>query len=58
MLGKAVVDVTDCRPGVPHIYFKHLVEGKLELRLLFDFDELPSTEADTVQYSYKVAAKA
>mmetsp|Transcript_4017 Transcript_4017/g.10446 ORF Transcript_4017/g.10446 Transcript_4017/m.10446 type:complete len:168 (+) Transcript_4017:71-574(+) len=29
LLGKAVLDLSECRPGVPHTYFKHLLEGKL-----------------------------
>jgi Ca2+-dependent lipid-binding protein len=29
LLGKAVLSLGECRPGVPHTYFKHLLEGKL-----------------------------
>ena len=29
LLGKAVLNLSECRPGVPHTYFKHLLEGKL-----------------------------
>ena len=29
LLGKAVLSLAECRPGVPHTYFKHLLEGKL-----------------------------
>jgi hypothetical protein len=28
LLGKAVLSLSECRPGVPHTYFKHLLEGK------------------------------
>ena len=42
LLGKALLSLTDCRAGVPHTYFKHLLEGKLVLRLLFDFADLPT----------------
>ncbi|KAL1522982.1 hypothetical protein AB1Y20_017945 [Prymnesium parvum] len=40
LLGKAVMSLTDCREGVPHTYFKHLIEGTLAVRLLFSFAEL------------------
>ena len=42
LLGKAVLSVSECRAGVPHTYFKNLLEGKLVVRLLFDFAPLPS----------------
>lgn len=29
LLGKAVLNLNECRPGVPHTYFKHLLEGKV-----------------------------
>ena len=29
LLGKAVLSLSECRVGVPHTYFKHLLEGKL-----------------------------
>ena len=57
LLGKALLSVSECRAGVPHTYFKHLLEGKLVLRVLFDFDELPSLEEDKAQFAeqYKAA---
>ena len=42
LLGKALLNLSECRPGVPHTYFKHMLEGKLVLRVLFDFEPLPS----------------
>jgi Ca2+-dependent lipid-binding protein len=56
LLGKAVLSLGECRAGVPHTYFKHLLEGKLVLRLLFDFDELPSEEEELAQYAAEYAA--
>ena len=44
LLGKAVLGLEECRPGVPHTYFKHLLEGRIALRILFDFDPLPPDE--------------
>ena len=38
LLGKVVIGLSECRPGVPHTYFKHLLEGKLVLRVLFGFE--------------------
>lgn len=29
LLGKAVMSLSDCREGVPHTYFKNLIEGTL-----------------------------
>ena len=42
--------------GVPHTYFKHLLEGKLVLRVLFDFNELPPVEEERMQYEASYAA--
>ena len=60
LLGKALLSLSDCRCGVPHTYFKHLLEGKLVLRVLFDFDQLPPLEEEIMQYeaSYQAAMKA
>ena len=46
LLGKVVLSLSNCRAGVPHTYFKHLLEGKIVLRLLFDTDPLPSAEEE------------
>ena len=56
LLGKALLSLADCRAGVPHTYFKHLLEGKLVLRILFDFDELPPVEEERMQYEASYAA--
>ena len=56
LLGKALFTLTECRVGVPHTYFKHLLEGKLVLRVLFDFDELPSLEEEATAYAQQYAA--
>ena len=56
LLGKAVLSLSECRPGVPHTYFKHLLEGKVVLRILFDFGELPSEEEEQAQYEADYAA--
>jgi hypothetical protein len=56
LLGKALLDLSDCRPGVPHTYFKHLLEGKVVLRVLFDFGELPSVEEERAEYEAQYAA--
>ena len=56
LLGKAVLNLSECRPGVPHTYFKHLLEGKLVLRLLFDFATLPSEADELAQYEAEYAA--
>lgn len=56
LLGKAVLGVGECRAGVPHTYFKHLLEGKLVLRLLFDFAPLPSEADELAQYQAEYAA--
>ena len=29
LLGKIVLGLTECRPGIPHTHFKHLLKGKL-----------------------------
>ena len=29
LLGKAVMSVSECRPGVPHTFFKNMLRGKL-----------------------------
>lgn len=50
LLGKALLSLADCRPGVPHTYFKHLLEGKVVLRVLFDFGALPPLEEEQMQY--------
>ena len=44
LLGKAVLSVTDCRPGVPHLHVAPLMlGGQLSARLFFDYaSELPS----------------
>ena len=46
LLGKAVVDVGTCKPGVPHLFITQLWllggTGQLALRLTFDYQELPS----------------
>ena len=46
ILGKVVLNVSDCRRGVPHLYLSHLLlGGELAVRLLFDYEtELPSDE--------------
>jgi len=56
LLGKAVLSLSDCRPGVPHTYFKHLLEGKLVLRLLFDTADLPSEAEELAQFEAEYAA--
>ena len=56
LLGKAVLALAECRPGVPHTYFKHLLEGKLVVRLLFDFAELPSEAEEQAQYQAEYTA--
>ena len=45
LLGKVVLELGECRPGVPHTYFKRLLEGNLVLRVLFDFEPLPADES-------------
>jgi len=49
LLGKAVVSLSECRPGIPHTFFSNLLEGKLVVRLLFDFASLPSPEEEEAQ---------
>jgi len=44
LLGKAVISLSECRAGMPHTYVNNLLEGKLVVRLLFDFSPLPSVE--------------
>ena len=56
MLGKALLSLCDCRPGVPHTYFKHLLVGKVVIRVLFDFEELPTLEEEAMQYEAQKAA--
>jgi len=56
LLGKAVLSLSECRVGVPHTYFKHLLEGKLVLRLLFDLDDLPSEEQEMAEFEAQYAA--
>lgn len=58
LLGKAVLSLDECRPGVPHSYFKHLLEGKLVLRVLFDFESLPSEAQEEAEYAAQYAAAA
>lgn len=57
LLGKAVISLTECREGVPHTFFKNLLEGKLAARLLFSFDELPPPEEEQAQYDAALAAR-
>ena len=56
LLGKAVLSVGECRAGVPHTYFKHLLEGKVVLRLLFDFADLPSHADEQAAYEAQYAS--
>uniref|UniRef100_A0A7S0Q0P8 C2 domain-containing protein n=1 Tax=Coccolithus braarudii TaxID=221442 RepID=A0A7S0Q0P8_9EUKA len=49
LLGKTVVSVSGCRPGIPHTIFSHLLHGKLAVRLLFDFEDLPDIAAEEAQ---------
>jgi len=41
LVGKAVLTLDECRPGVPHTFFKNMLEGKLAFRVLFDHGALP-----------------
>ena len=45
LLGKVVLGVSECRLGVPHTFLKHLLEGKLALRVTFDTKALPDDSA-------------
>jgi len=45
LLGKVVIGVGECRLGVPHTFLKHLLEGKVALRLTFDTKPLPDDSA-------------
>ena len=56
LLGKALLSLSDCRPGVPHTYFNHLLEGKVVLRVLFDFAELPSPADELAAYGHQYDA--
>ena len=40
LLGKAVVRVDECRPGVPHTHVASLLAGTLVLRLSRDCDDV------------------
>ena len=57
LLGKAVISLDECRPGVPHTFFKNMLVGKLVFRLLFDHAPLPDAaeEAAQVQHSLDAA---
>ena len=47
LVGKCTVCLSDCRPGVPHVYLGGLLHGDggvLAVRVLFDDKELPSEE--------------
>ena len=56
LLGKALLSLAECRPGVPHTYFKHLLEGKLVLRVLFDFAPLPSPADEQAAFDQQYGA--
>ena len=57
LMGKAVVSLDECRPGVPHTFFKNMLVGKLVFRVLFDHGDLPGAteEAAQVQQSLTTA---
>ena len=56
LLGKALLSLSECRAGVPHTYYKHLLEGKVVLRVLFDFNDLPTEAEEEAAYQSQYAA--
>lgn len=52
VLGKVVVDLCECRDGIPHVVLKPLVlgAGQLVVRVLFDVSELPSEAEEMAAY--------
>ena len=48
LMGKAVVSLDECRPGVPHTFFKNMLEGKLAFRVLFDHGALPDASEEEI----------
>ena len=50
LMGKAVISLSECRPGMPHTFFKNLLEGRLVFRVLFDHAPLPSVDDEEAQY--------
>ena len=57
LLGKAVLSLAECRPGVPHVVFHPLLEGgELVLRVLFNTRELPSDAEEQAAYEEGMSA--
>ena len=55
LMGKAVVSLDECRPGVPHTFFKNMLVGKLTFRLLFDHANLPDANEEEVLVQQSLA---
>ena len=48
LVGKAVLTLDECRLGVPHTFFKNMLEGKLAFRVLFDHGALPDASEEEI----------
>ena len=48
LVGKAVLTLDECQPGVPHTFFKNMLEGKLAFRVLFDHGALPDASEEEI----------
>ena len=55
LMGKAVVSLDECRPGVPHTFFKNMLVGKLAFRVLFDHGDLPDATEEAAQVQQSLA---
>ena len=55
LMGKAVVSLDECRPGVPHTFFKNMLVGKLVFRVLFDHGDLPDATEEAAQVQQSLA---
>ena len=55
LMGKAVISLDECRPGVPHTFFKNMLVGKLAFRVLFDHGDLPDATEEAAQVQQSLA---
>ena len=51
-----LISLSECRPGMPHTFFKNLLEGRLVFRVLFDH-ALPSVDDEEAQYKQALGGR-
>ena len=50
-----MISLDECRPGVPHTFFKNMLVGKLAFRVLFDHGDLPDATEEAAQVQKSLA---